>query len=301
VTADITYKDDDVLLSQSLLRRGKARKALEAAIRADRERPSHPNVLEALAEAQLACGITDEADETSSRLTQLIPSSPIGHDLRGRVALRRRRFVEAEAYFRLASNLEPSRWMSMNNLGIALQGQNRQKEAIDAFEAAWHANPKAAQTKRNLFSATQAYVGAGGLIALVFWLHFFHLIARAINVPSTIEGLVFVLGLVGTIFGLWWLGVTRRRKLSPDVAHFYRRQVVRERNLELLRGLFKAGPNTIIALVLVALILDDPPTIFIWILIGIVAIVVWMALAPRLWQRFVLPRFQPDDAVGHSG
>ena len=289
--ADI-YSGDDLALSQSLLSRGKSRKALEAAIRADLQKPGNSDVLQALAEAQLACGKLGPADETASRLIELFPLSPAGYDLRGRVALRHHGFVEAEGFFRYALQLQPRVWTTMNNLGIALRGQKRHKEAIDVLEAAWRANPKAFETKRNLFGATRAYVGAGGVAAIVFWLHFFPLLAHVARLPAAIQNVVVVVGLVLTLGGLWWLGTRRRRQLSPEVVRLYRSELGRARWLELLRGLFKAGPNVLIVLALVALILADVPGIFIWILFGMVAVVAWMVLAPRLWSRFILPRFQ---------
>lgn len=293
VTADISYRDDDVALAWSFLNRGKSRKALEMARRAELQKPGDPYVLEVLADAQLACGKATEAGETASRLIQLIPEAAAAYDLRGRVDLKRRRFVDAEAFFRHALTLDPGNASLINNLGVALREQNRKEEARAQFEAAWRANPTSPKTKKNLFSATQAYVGAGGVAAFVFWLHFWPLIARAARLPAGIEGFGLLGGMALTIAGFWWFGLRRRRTLSPDVDRFYRRQLVRERNLELVRGLYKAGPVVIIVLVLVALILSDAPDIFVWILIGAFAWIVWIVVGPQLWRRFILPRLRP--------
>jgi len=289
VPADITYRDDDVALTWSLLNRGKSRKALEIARRADLQKPGDPLVLEALASAQLACGKTTDAAETSSRLIQLIPETAAAYDLRGRVDLKRRRFIDAEAFFRHALTLDPDNASLLNNLGVALREQNRKQEARVAFEAAWRANPTSPKARKNLFSATQAYVGAGGAAAFVFWLHFWPLIAHAAKLPAAIEDFGFLGGMALTIAGFWWFGLRRRRTLSPDVDRFYRRELVRERNIELLRGLYKAGPFVVIVLVLVALILYDVPGIFVWILLGTIAWVAWIVIGPRLWRRYIEP------------
>ena len=292
MTADISYRDDDVALTWSLLNRGKSRKALEIAGRAELQRPGDPYALEALAEAQLACGKTTEAGETASRLIQLIPDAAAAYDLRGRVDLKRRRFVDAEAFFRHAVALDPGNAALINNLGVALREQNRKQEARAAFEAAWRANPTSPKARKNLFSATQAYVGAGGVAAFVFWLHFWPLIAHAAKLPAAIEDFGFLGGMALTIAGFWWFGLRRRRTLSPDVDRFYRRELIRERNIELVRGLYKAGPFVVIVLVLVALILSDAPDIFIWILIGATAWIAWIVIGPRLWRRFIDPRLR---------
>jgi len=293
VTADISYRDDDVALTWSLLNRGKSRKALEIARRAELQKPGDPYILEALAEAQLACGKTSEAGETASRLIQLIPEAAAAYNLRGRVDLKRRRFVDAEAFFRHALTLDPGNASLMNNLGVALREQNRKPEARAAFEAAWRANPTSPKAKKNLFSATQAYVGAGGVAAFIFWLHFWPLIARAARLPTGIEGAGFLGGVALTIAGFWWFGLRRRRTLSPDVDRFYRQELVRQRNLELVRGLYKAGPYVVIVLVLVALIVSEAPYFVWWFLACAAAWIAWSLMGPRLWRRFILPRLRP--------
>jgi tetratricopeptide (TPR) repeat protein len=289
VPPDITYRDDDVALAWSLLNRGKSRKALEIARRAELQKPGDPLVLEALASAQLASGKTTDAAETASRLIQLIPQTAAAYDLRGRIDLKRRRFVDAEAFFRHALGLDPNNASLINNLGVALREQNRKSEARGAFEAAWRANPTSPKVKKNLFSATQAYVGAGGVAAFVFWLHFWPEIAHAARLSPALEDIGFLGGMALTIAGFWWFGLRRRRSLSPDVDRFYRQQLIRERNIELLRGLYKAGPFVVIVLVLVALILSDAPNIFVWISIGTIAWVAWIVIGPRLWRRYIEP------------
>jgi tetratricopeptide (TPR) repeat protein len=292
VTADITDRDDDVALTWSLLNRGKSRKALQIARRADLQKPGDPWVLEGLASAQLACGKTTDAAETASRLTQLIPQTAAAYDLRGRIDLKRRRFVDAEAFFRQALTLDPANASLINNLGVALREQNRKEEARAAFEAAWRINPTNPKARKNLFTATQAYVGAGSVAAFILWLHFWPLIANAAKLPAAVEDITFLGGTALTIAGFWWFGWRRRRTLSPDVDRFYKRQLGRERTLELLRGLYKAGPFVVIVLVLVALILSDAPDIFVWISIGTIAWVAWIVIGPRLWRRFIEPRLR---------
>ena len=293
MTADITYRNDDVALAWSLLNRGKSRKALEIARRADLQKPGDPWVLEALASAQLACGKTTDAAETASRLIQLIPQTAAAYDLRGRVDLKRRRFVDAEAFFRKAVALDPGNALLINNLGVALREQNRKAEARAAFEAAWRINPTNAKAKKNLFTATQAYVGAGGVAAFVFWFHFWPEIARAAKLPAGIEVAVFLGGVTVTIAGFWWFGLRRRRTLSPDVDRFYRQELVRQRKLELVRGLYKGGPYVVIVLVLVALIVSQAPYFVWWFLACVAAWIAWSVIGPRLWKRFILPRLGP--------
>ena len=288
--ADISFRDDDIALTWSLLNRGKSRKALQIARRADLQKPRDPWVLEALASAQLACGKTTDAAETASRLIQLIPQTAAAYDLRARIDLKRRRFVDAEAFFRHALALDPGNASLINNLGVALREQNRKEEARAAFEAAWRINPRNPKARKNLFTATQAYVGAGGVAAVILWFHFWPFVAHAAKLPAAVEDLTLLGGLALTIAGFWWFGWRRRRALSPDVDRFYRQHLVRSRNIELLRGLYKAGPFVVIVLVLVALILSDARDIFVWISIGTIAYVAWLVIGPRPWRRLIEPR-----------
>src|SRR5258708_9929296 len=208
-------------MSWSLLNRGKSRKALQIARRADLQKPGDPLVLEALASAQLACGKTTDAAGTAARLIQLIPETAAAYDLRGRVDLKRRRFIDAEAFFRQALTLDPANASLINNLGVALREQNRKEEARAAFEAGWRTNPTNPKARKNLFTSTQAYVGAGGVAAFLFWLHFLPLIVHAAKLPAAIEDIAFFAGIALTIAGFWWIGWRRRRTLSPDVDWSY--------------------------------------------------------------------------------
>lgn len=102
-------------------------------------------------------------------MVALGPHSRDGHDLLGRVALRRRSWQLAETNFREALRLEPNNWASMNNLGLALKGQGRHEEAIAAFENAAKLNPRSDLVRTNLSSATRRYIGVGAIgLILVF-------------------------------------------------------------------------------------------------------------------------------------
>src|SRR5260370_39596262 len=103
---------------------------------------------------------------------RLIPQTAAAYDLRGRIDLKRRRFIDAEAFFRQALTLDPGNASLINNLGVALRGQNRKEEARAAFEAAWRTNPTNPKARKNLFTATQAYVGAGGVAPFLLRIHF---------------------------------------------------------------------------------------------------------------------------------
>ena len=286
------------LMAYALIRLRKEKQGLASAQQALRLNPTNPAVLSVTAEAQLAWGSTADADATAARLIQLEPGSAGGFDLRGRAALKEKRFVEAEAYFREALRLAPDNWAFNNNLGVALQGQKRRKEAVEAFERSVKANPRVNLARRNLFSATQAYVGAGGVIAFFLLLHVLPDVGRAAHLPDGLVVFVFFGGLVAAIVGFWLVGIRRRRQLSPAVDRFYRRELGRDLNIQLLHGLYKVGLPLAIVVGLFALALAQSPGFPLWIVAGALLILVWIVASPHLWRQAVLPRLRPGDIDG---
>jgi tetratricopeptide (TPR) repeat protein len=102
-----------------------------------------------------------QATEAVKRGLALAPDAVVGHDLLGRIALRRNRWKEAEVVYRRALALDPDNWVLMNNLGIALRGQRRQPEAMEAFEHAASLNPRSEVARGNLHIETIRSLGAG--------------------------------------------------------------------------------------------------------------------------------------------
>ena len=265
--------------------------AADQALRLD---PMSPPVLHVMAEAQLAAGRANLADQTARRLIHMAPEFAAGYDVRGRVALMNKRFTDAEVNFREALRLEPGRWVYNNNLGVALKGQKRKKDAVEAFERAVRANPGAGTARRNLFLATSAYVGAGGVVVFLIAIRFVPALAGAWHLPAIWDDAIIFGGIIAAIVGLWLWGRYRRSKLSPSVDLFYQRELVRERNLQLLRGLCKAGPIVAVALALTLLGASGSPGFLIWLLAGSTFVVLWLVFWRHLWKRFVPPRIRPD-------
>src|SRR5579864_2533142 len=102
-----------------------------------------------------------QAAEAVERGLALEPDAVAGHDLLGRIALRRKRWREAELAYRRGLAIDPDNWALMNNLGISLVGQRREREAIEAFENAARLNPRSDLARGNLHVETIRSLGAG--------------------------------------------------------------------------------------------------------------------------------------------
>jgi tetratricopeptide (TPR) repeat protein len=110
------------LRSIILCQMGKRRPALASAREAARLAPMLPEAVYALASAELANGQTRPARQSAERLRMLAPDRALSHQMLGLIALKERKFKEAEAHYRRAVELDPLSWQYRNNLGLALQG-----------------------------------------------------------------------------------------------------------------------------------------------------------------------------------
>ena len=102
----------------------------------------------------------------------------------------------------------------MNNLGVALQGQGRHKEAVAAFENAAKLNPRAELVRRNLFSQTRRYIGLGVIAILIVQ-------GIRLGIVAHASPVAFIVGLAILLLGVWVIYVIRKRRLSPTVRQFY--------------------------------------------------------------------------------
>jgi tetratricopeptide (TPR) repeat protein len=96
----------------------------------------------------------------------LAPESAGVRNLMGLVALKRRKFRQAEEYLRRALELEPDNYEATNNLGLAVARQrSRRREAIDIFTRAAELNPSGGAAHENLHDTANHWLQSAGLIA----------------------------------------------------------------------------------------------------------------------------------------
>jgi tetratricopeptide (TPR) repeat protein len=73
---------------------------------------------------------------------------------------------EAADWYRAALAIEPQNQTIINNLGIALMGQNKVGQSLNAFGDAVRVDPRSDVARANLFLVSQLYLGWLGLLAI---------------------------------------------------------------------------------------------------------------------------------------
>ena len=114
-------------------RRGESDLAVAAAREAVRLAPEDDLTLAALSDALKAAGDLGGAMQVALRICEVAPESVWAYERCGNIALARKEFAEAEAYFRRGLALDPQHNVCLANLGWALEGQDRHREAIDCL------------------------------------------------------------------------------------------------------------------------------------------------------------------------
>src|SRR5439155_16381156 len=97
-----------------------------------------PEALYVLGSAQLRAKHVDAAGRTADNLVRIAPALAFSHLLAGQVAIRRKQWKKAEDANRRALQIEPTQQVALNNLGVALQGQRRTKEALEIYRSEEH-------------------------------------------------------------------------------------------------------------------------------------------------------------------
>ena len=89
---------------------------------------------------------------------RLAPDRALTHEILGEVLLELRQVALAETHFRRALALNPESFEAMNNLGVVLQRQGREREAMDQFLQAARLDPTSALAQENLANAIDRHV-----------------------------------------------------------------------------------------------------------------------------------------------
>jgi Flp pilus assembly protein TadD len=187
---------------------GRAGEAVSMAQEAVRLDPANPSSLDTLARAYLAADENDNAWETAVKVVALAPEKYESHELVGRAALALKLWQVAEHACREALRLDPTDWVSMNNLGVALANQDRTVEAVQAYQRAAQMSPDAEAARDNLVEAVQPVSPRRAAIYMV---------------RVGLWKLPFVLFVW---FAHWIRSIWLRSKLSSGAADYYRTRTI---------------------------------------------------------------------------
>jgi tetratricopeptide (TPR) repeat protein len=154
-----------------------------------------------LGEAHLAAGNLHEAGLAADRARSLAPHQTAPHVLASVVALRGHRWSEAEGHARAALAADPENTAALNNLGVALRGLGKRREAVHYMGTASRLDPSNPLYRRNAVHTATGYIGTA--IVAVLW--FAWVLAGGGNVLGSAAAAAVVL----LVFGL----ITRREAL----------------------------------------------------------------------------------------
>jgi predicted Zn-dependent protease len=141
--------------------------SLKSAKRAVEVDPQEPSNWHALASAELHLVNLNGARAAAEQMLALAPESCIGHQLLALVALKEKKYEEAEAHCRRELTLNPNSYPGMNNLGVALLNRGRKREAIEALNRAAKMDPSHELARRNLRIAADKSLPAAGIMGVL--------------------------------------------------------------------------------------------------------------------------------------
>jgi tetratricopeptide (TPR) repeat protein len=143
----------------------------------------------------------------------LAPERAVTHETLGEVLLALSQLTPAEHAYRRALALDPRSFEAMNNLGVVLQRQGREREAMEQFLQAARLNPTSTLAQENLANSIDRHVDPRPEVS------------RPVQIGLIVLGIL--LPPVRLVMLVWWLTsliirTSRKRALPPVLQMAYR-------------------------------------------------------------------------------
>ncbi|MGH9754607.1 MAG: tetratricopeptide repeat protein [Blastocatellia bacterium] len=224
----------------SLLRIGRKSEALASAEEAVRLAPYLQQTLCLLTEAQIANQRLSEARQTALRAREIAPEAPESHLALALVAGEYKSWPEKEEHLRKALSLNPTSYAVLNDLGVCLLNQKREREAIEMLRQAARANPAAEVVRNNLkISVVKYFPVRGAILVSVLCQLIMSAIARGrfwLSITASFLLLFMTSGILGNSLSPFpALSSKELNRLSPDVQNFLRAERRRESGYHVAR------------------------------------------------------------------
>jgi tetratricopeptide (TPR) repeat protein len=210
-----------------------------------------------------------------------------GYRSHAAVALAHSRWDEARQQLEALIAISPTDAIAWNNLGVALERQHRDREAVEAFARAAALSPGSPLPQSNLVREMQRYLGFAAALTL-WWV--LDIALRFVPMPpdartaATVIAFV-LLALAGLVY------YQRQREQLPDETwHAYKSELARTRRSRYAGLAFVFIGFLVFAVVFFVLVLvggrDSDGTVVLVAVAGLC----WLIVARLLWVRVLAPR-----------
>lgn len=209
------------ILSMILSAQSRLHDALAAAKEAVRLEPADPESWSTLIDAEMALEHLTPAREAAAKLFELAPDWFMTYHHLGLIALDDKKNSDAERLFRRELELNPGSYGGLNNLGVALERQNRKREALDAYHQAAKLAPTEALAKSNLHQAATNYLPQIGIgvVGLIIFLRVMVGVIGYLGLPGVWITMAIPLLVVGGYFAFRWY---RFRRMPKPVRQYFK-------------------------------------------------------------------------------
>jgi len=205
------------------------------------------------------------------------------------MALGQQRWAEAEQELRALIAISPNDAIAWNNLGVALEHQHKNKEAVEAYARAAALAPDSRLPGSNLVRDMQRYLGFAAALALFkvidIGLHF-------VPMPDDARTIVTVIAVVLLALGALVYYQRQREKLPDETWRAYKSEMARTRRLRYGGIAFVFAGFLVFAAVLFILVLIPGSAGDGTVVLVILAGLCWLIVARLLWAHLIAPRLQ---------
>lgn len=207
---------------------------------------------------------------------------------RAAVALAYRRWDDAALQLQSLVAISPNDAIAWNNLGVALEHQHKNREAVEAYARAAALSPDSLPG-RNLVREMQRYLGGAAAFTL-YWV--IDIALRLVPMPEDARTAARVLVIVVLALGALVYYQRRREQLPDEAWRAYKSEMVRTRRLRYGGLAFVFLGFLVFAVVFFILVQVGGPSSDGTAVLVAVAGLCWLIMARLLWAHAIAPRLE---------
>jgi len=207
---------------------------------------------------------------------------------RAAVALAHQRWDDAALQLQALTAILPNDAIAWNNLGVALEHQHKNREAVEAYARATALSPDSLPG-RNLVREMQRYLGGAAALTL-YWL--IDIALRIIPMPEDARTATKVFAIVVLVLGALVYYQRRREQLPDEAWRAYKSELARTRRLRYGGLAFVFVGFLAFAVVFFILVQVGGRSSDGTVVLVAVAGLCWLIVARLLWAHAIAPRLE---------